>query len=169
MPFGRSPACISDRWRSGCITAPFPSARHRRNKQDGPRKKEMEEAGPTREQVSTAVFHCGAGCTLGDIAGEAGLFAIGGAAMTSIGGSEFATKLVVDFLLAYSFGIFFQYFTIVPMRGLSPGQGIVAAMRADTISSITFEIGMFGWMAVKRFLLSPEPHRIYPNMAVFWF
>ncbi len=144
------------------------STKHARQP-DEAQKKKMKQASPTWEQVSTAVFHCGAGCTLGDIAGEAGLFAIGGAAITLVGGSEFATKLVVDFALAYALGIFFQYFTIVPMRGLSPGQGIVAAMRADTISITAFELGMFVWMALTRFLFFPEPHRIHPNMAVFWF
>ena len=132
-------------------------------------KKRMQQDSPTWEQVSTAVFHCGAGCTLGDIVGEAGLFAIGGAALTFIGGSEFATKMVVDFALAYALGIFFQYFTIVPMCGLSPGQGILAAMRADTISITAFEAGMFVWMALTRFVFFPEPHRIHPDMAVFWF
>lgn len=130
------------------------------------RPKDME---PTREQVSVSVFHCGAGCTLGDIIGEAGLFAIGGSLVSFVGGSEFGTKLVVEFLLAYTLGIFFQYFTIAPMRGLSLGKGIIAAMRADTISIAAFEIGMFGWMALTRFVLFPEPSRIYPNMAVFWF
>jgi hypothetical protein len=129
----------------------------------------QKKAAPTWEQVSTAVFHCGAGCTLGDMAGEAGIFAIGGAAMTFIAGSEFATKLLVDFVLAYAFGIFFQYFTIVPMRGLSSGQGILAAMRVDTISITAFQIGMFVWMALTSFLFFPEPHRLHPNMAVFWF
>jgi hypothetical protein len=124
---------------------------------------------PTREQVTAAVYHCGAGCTLGDIIGEAGLFAIGGSVATFVGGSEFATKLVIDFALAYTLGIFFQYFTIVPMRGLSPAKGVLAAVRADTISILAFEIGMFAWMAVTRFALFPEPTRIHPNMAVFWF
>lgn len=132
-------------------------------------KESMKNMEPTREQVSVSVYHCGAGCTIGDVIGETGLFAIGGAVATFVGGSEFATKLVVDFFLAYILGIFFQYFTIVPMRGLSPGKGIVAAMRADTISILAFEIGMFGWMAITRFLVFPEPARIHPNMAVFWF
>lgn len=86
----------------------------------------MKRMGPAREQVSAAVFHCGAGCTIGDIIGEAGLFAVGGASMTVIGGSEFATKLVVDFVLAYALGIFFQYFTIAPMRSISGIRRIVA-------------------------------------------
>jgi hypothetical protein len=131
--------------------------------------KRMKQTDPTREQVSVAVFHCGAGCTIGDIIGEAGLFAIGGAVATFVGGFEFGTKLVVDFVLAYILGIFFQYFTIVPMRGLSPGKGILAAMRADTISIMAFEVGMFAWMAITTFVLFPEPRRIHPNMAVFWF
>lgn len=133
-------------------------------------RKTMKDTEPTREQVTVAVFHCGAGCTLGDILGEAGLFVIGGAVARFVAaGSEFATKLVVDFVLAYFFGIFFQYFTIVPMRGLPPAKGILAAMRADTTSIMAFEIGMFGWMALTRFVLFPEPARIHPNMAVFWF
>jgi hypothetical protein len=129
----------------------------------------MKKMEPTREQVSVSVFHCGAGCTIGDILGEAGLFLIGGSVATFVGGSEFATKLVTEFLLAYILGVFFQYFTIVPMRGLSPGKGIIAAMRADTISIAAFEVGMFAWMALTRFVLFAEPTRIHPNMAVFWF
>jgi Domain of unknown function (DUF4396) len=130
---------------------------------------QMKKMEPTREQISVSIFHCGAGCTIGDIIGEGGLFLIGGSAATFIGGSDFATKLGVDFVLAYTLGIFFQYFTIVPMRGLSPGKGILAAMRADTTSIVTFEIGMFGWMALTRFVFFAEPARIHPNMAVFWF
>lgn len=136
---------------------------------DDQSKQKMKEMAPTREQATVAVYHCGAGCSLGDIIGEVALFASGGAAMTFIGGSEFATKLVVDFALAYLFGIVFQYFTIVPMRGLSPGKGILASMRADTISILAFEVGMFVWMAITRFARFPEPRRIHPNMAVFWF
>lgn len=129
----------------------------------------LRKMDPTREQITVAVFHCGAGCTLGDIIGEAGLFGIGGTVANFVGGSEFATKLVVDFVLAYALGIFFQYFTIVPMRGLSFGEGVRAAMRADTISITAFEVGMFAWMTVTRFVLFPEGHRIYPNMVVYWF
>jgi hypothetical protein len=150
-------------WRTKSVsTASVP-------KPDQETREKMKEMEPTREQVTLSVFHCGAGCTLGDILGEAGLFAIGGAALTFIGGSEFATKMLVDFTLAYLFGIFFQYFTIVPMRGLSPGKGILASARADTISIVAFQIGMVVWMAMSRFALFPEPRRIHSNMAVFWF
>jgi len=146
-----------------------PVSRKDSPKPDEKTKERMKEMEPTREQISVSVFHCGAGCTLGDIIGEAGLFAIGGSGATFVAGSEFGTKLVVDFILAYTLGIFFQYFTIVPMRGLPPGKGILAAMRADTVSIVAFEIGMFAWMALTRFVFFPEPGRIHPNMAVFWF
>ena len=129
----------------------------------------MKKMQPTREQVAVAAFHCGAGCTLGDVISEAGLFAIGGSLTTFLAGSEFATKLFTDFLLAYILGIFFQYFTIVPVRGMSPGKGVLAAMRADTVSIAAFEVGMFGWMTLTRYVFFPDPHRIYPNTAVFWF
>lgn len=132
-------------------------------------KERMKDMEPTREQVSVSVFHCGAGCTLGDVVGESCLFVIGGSVATFVGGSEFATKLVVDFALAYIFGVFFQYFTIAPMRGLSFGKGVLAAMRADTASILAFEVDMFGWMALTRYVFFPEPRRIYPDMAVFWF
>jgi hypothetical protein len=145
------------------------SGRDRASQQSAETDEQEKKTPLTRQQVAVSVFHCGAGCTIGDIIGEAGLFAIGGAVATFVGGSEFATKLLVDFLLAYILGIFFQYFTIVPMRGLSPGKGILAAMRADTISITAFEIGMFSWMALTRFVFFPEPRRIYPDMAVFWF
>ncbi|MGH9528952.1 MAG: DUF4396 domain-containing protein, partial [Terriglobales bacterium] len=90
-------------------------------------------------QNSVAVFHCGAGCTLGDLIGETSVPALG-----LVFAGEFGSKLIVDFLLAYLLGIAFQYFTIVHMRGLSFGKGLKAAVRADTISITLFEVGMFG-------------------------
>lgn len=118
---------------------------------------------PTALQNAIAVFHCGAGCSIGDL--------VAGSLVPTLGLSfagEFASKLVLDFLFAWILGIVFQYATIVPMRGLSFGKGILAAIRADTLSIVLFEIGMFGWMAVSYFLLFPRPH-LDPGMAVFWF
>ena len=122
------------------------------------------ESGPTREQVAVADTHCGAGCTLGDIGAEWGVFAMG----LMFAGGEFQTRLVLDFILAWSFGIVFQYFTIAPMRGLSFRKGILQAMRADTLSIISFQIGLFAWMALTYYELFPSPH-LKPTEAVFWF
>ncbi|HZC23446.1 MAG TPA: DUF4396 domain-containing protein [Candidatus Binatia bacterium] len=130
------------------------------------KKKMMErhkEDPPTWIQNSLAVFHCGAGCSIGDTIAELMVPAL---ALTFAG--EFGTKLIFDFLFAYAFGVAFQYFTIVPMRGLSFGKGLMAAVRADTISIALFEVGMFAWMAITYYWLFPSPH-LKPNMAVFWF
>lgn len=116
-----------------------------------------------RTQISVATFHCGAGCTLGDIIAETTV-PIFGLAFAG----EFGTKLLADFMLAYLLGIAFQYFTIVPMRNLGFYAGVKAALRADTISIALFEVGMFGWMALSYFVLFPSPH-LKPSDPVFWF
>ncbi len=118
---------------------------------------------PTWIQNSIAVFHCGAGCSIGDAIAETIAPAL---ALTFAG--KFGSKLILDFVLAYLFGIAFQYFTIAPMRGLSFGNGLIAALRADTISICLFEVGMFAWMAITYYLLFPSRH-LEPGMAVFWF
>jgi hypothetical protein len=113
-------------------------------------------------QVAVATFHCGAGCTLGDLIGETAV-----PALRLIFAGRFGSKLLVDFFLAYLLGIAFQYFTIAPMRGLGFWAGLKAALRADTISIALFEVGMFGWMALIYFVFFPSPH-LRPNEAVFW-
>jgi Domain of unknown function (DUF4396) len=118
---------------------------------------------PDRIQVLLASFHCGAGCTLGDIVGETLVPLIG-----FVFAGKFGSKLIGDFAFAYLLGIAFQYFTIAPMRGLSLPDGIKAALRADTISILLFEIGMFGWMALTYFVFFPSPH-LAPSEATFWF
>ena len=57
-------------------------------------------------------------------------------------------ELVLDFALAWTFGIVFQYFTVVPMRGESPLKGIRTAIKVDTASIVAFQVGLFGWMAI---------------------
>jgi hypothetical protein len=51
----------------------------------------------------------------------------------------------------------FQYFAIVPMRGLSFGKGVVAAVKADTLSLTAWQVGMYGGMAMMQFALF-KPH-----------
>lgn len=118
---------------------------------------------PTWIQNSIAVFHCGAGCSIGDTIAE---FTVPALSLTFAG--AFGTRLIVDFAFAYTLGVAFQYFTIVPMRGLSLGKGILAAVRADTVSITLFEVGMFAWMAITYYWFFPSPH-LKPTMAVFWF
>jgi hypothetical protein len=128
-------------------------------------------AGPMRmkeqpfwKSIFVSSTHCGAGCVLGDIIGAPIVFAAG---WTLLGMRLFA-DYAVEFALAYCFGIAFQYLAIKSMRKLSPREAIAGAVKADTLSLVAYEIGMFGWMAVVYFLLMPA-HPLDPTMAVFWF
>jgi Domain of unknown function (DUF4396) len=119
---------------------------------------------PTWQQTAVATSHCGAGCTLGDIVAEFSLFGLG---LTLLGSPLYAS-FAADLFLAWLLGIAFQYLTIKPMRNLSSSQAIVAALKADTLSILTFEIGLFGWMALTYFVFFPAPH-LEPKQPVYWF
>ena len=69
--------------------------------------------------------------------------------------------------LAYLFGIAFQYFPIRAMRNVSARKAIIDAVKADTLSLVAFEVGMFAWMAVVHYIVLPDHPR--PNSVVFWF
>lgn len=118
------------------------------------------------EAVSTSVgvSHCGAGCTLGDIVGEWAIFAIG----VTIAGASLWPEYIADYVLAFSLGIAFQYFAIAPMRGLGLRDGIVAALKADTLSLTFFEIGLFGWMALTFFVFFPAPGHLRADSPAYW-
>ena len=97
-------------------------------------------------QVSLSDSHCGAGCVLGDIGGEWAVWATGWMiGSTATLGPEY----ILDLPLAWTFGILFQYFVIAPIRGqvgqLAP---LGDAIRSDTLSVLSFEVGLFGWMAL---------------------
>lgn len=119
---------------------------------------------PTATQTAISDSHCGAGCTLGDIVAEFSLFALG---WTLLGKTLYA-EYAGDLLLAWLLGIAFQYFTIKPMRNLSAGQGLVAAVKADTLSILSFEVGLFAWMSLTFFVFFPHPH-LKPTQAGYWF
>lgn len=119
---------------------------------------------PTWRQTAVSASHCGAGCVIGDVIAEFSLLALG---WTLFGSSLFA-EYAGDLLLAWLVGIAFQYFAIVPMRNLSLKQGLIAAAKSDTLSILTFEIGLFGWMALTFFVFFPHPH-LYPTQAGYWF
>jgi hypothetical protein len=106
--------------------------------------------------VGNAVSHCGAGCTLGDIAGEWIVWALGPVTIGASG--TYGPEVIADFILAWSLGVAFQYFTIVPMReDVGRLRGIWLAMRADTLSILSFQVGLFGWMALSHFVIWDPP------------
>ena len=114
-------------------------------------------------QIAIATSHCGAGCALADIVTEFTVFALG----LTILGIELWASFLWDFVAAWSLGIVFQYFTIKPMRDLTPMQGIRAAIKADTLSILAFQVGMYAWMALVFFKLFPSPH-LHPNQPEYW-
>lgn len=99
--------------------------------------------------LSKAVSHCGAGCTLGDIGGEWVVWALGWTAF----GISLPVDFGMDFLWAWTLGIAFQYFTIVPMRDIGKLAGVWAAIKADTLSIVSFQAGLFGGMAIYQLLI----------------
>jgi hypothetical protein len=106
--------------------------------------------------VMKGTSHCGAGCTLGDIIVEWSAFAIPALAVWFGWHTVFSEKTfavwIPDFIVAFLLGIVFQYFTIKPMRGLSIGEGIFAAVKADVASITAWQVGMYGLMAIIQFL-----------------
>jgi hypothetical protein len=116
--------------------------------------------------VAMGATHCGAGCTAGDLISAGGIVLL-----PALGSFPFQTRLfnewIIDFILAYLLGIAFQYFTIAPMRHLSFGKGVWAAVKADTLSLTAWQLGMYGWMALVVFILFR--HDIPKTSPVFWF
>jgi len=102
--------------------------------------------------VAKGSSHCGAGCTLGDIIVEWAAFAFPAVTVWFGYGRLFDEKTfavwVPDYIVAFLIGIVFQYFTIKPMRGLSVGDGILAAVKADVASISAWQVGMYGGMAL---------------------
>jgi hypothetical protein len=108
--------------------------------------------------------HCGAGCVCGDIVGGWLVFATGWV----LWGERLYAEYVAEFAFAWTAGIAFQYFSIKPMRPeLSSGRALREAIKADTLSIVAFQIGMFGWMALVGFVLFSGPLPI--DGACFWF
>jgi hypothetical protein len=141
----------------GCLGLPFYFGFGRGSA--GADKSEKAEP-PMAQAVFKGAAHCGAGCALGDFIGDWIVFA---AALT-VFGSPLGAKYLVAFGLAYALGIAFQYFSIAPMRGLGPREGLTAAVKADTLSLVAYEIGMFAWMAFRTWLY-PE---LEPTSLSYW-
>jgi hypothetical protein len=119
---------------------------------------------PTVAQVAVGTSHCGAGCMIADVVAEFGIAAAGLTFLGSVLWAEFA----IDFAAAWALGVVFQYFAIRPMRKeLSAGGAIWAAVKADTLSILAFQVGMYAWMALVYFKLFSGPH-LTPFDPRYW-
>ena len=118
---------------------------------------------PFWRYVFKGVTHCGGGCTLGDIIGEWMVFLFG----WTIAGIALWPEFIADFTLAFTLGIVFQYFAIVPMRHLGFKAGVIAAFKADALSLLAFEVGLFAWMALSAVVFFH--HDLHPDRPAYWF
>ena len=134
---------------------------------------------PFPVMVGKGTTHCGSGCALGDITAEFLALSLPAVAIwfgwktlfpEDETGKIFAVW-ILDYVFAFTLGIVFQYFTIKPMRNLRPLEGLIAAVKADTLSLTAWQVGMYGFMAVAHFYLAAHvwEHPINPSMPEFWF
>lgn len=132
-------------------------------KKESQRNDDEEKQKPFWQSVVVGALHCGSGCTLGDLIAESFLFFI----PLTLFGMKLYGAWAIDYVLAFSIGIAFQYYAIKPMRDISVKEGIKAALKADTLSLTSWQIGMYGWMAIATFLIFG--HELKANTTIFWF
>ncbi|GAA0433865.1 DUF4396 domain-containing protein [Lentibacillus halophilus] len=119
---------------------------------------------PFWQSVFVSTTHCSSGCSLGDMIGAPLVYVTG----FTIAGITLFADYAVEFVLAYLFGIAFQYYGMGFKKHENPGKALKNAIKADTWSLIAFEVGMFGWMALVHyvFFVTNVPD---PDTALFWF
>lgn len=118
---------------------------------------------PFWQSVVVGALHCGSGCTLGDIIAESLLIFF---PLIILGHAMFGAW-IVDYLLAFAIGILFQYYSIKPMKNLSPKKAFIVAVKADALSLTSWQVGMSGWMAISTFLIFK--HELKADTLLFWF
>lgn len=120
---------------------------------------------PQWQSVTLSTLHCGAGCTLADLIGEWFLYFI----PFAIGGSLFAGSMILDYVLALAIGVYFQYRAMRSMNGGISGPSVWAkAFRADFLSLTSWQIGMYGFMALSIFVFF-APAELVRSSWTFWF
>ncbi|WP_370553477.1 DUF4396 domain-containing protein [Edwardsiella tarda] len=122
----------------------------------------IKRAPASWQSIFKTSTHCGTGCTLADIVGEGWVMLM----PVTLLGSSLLGAWTLDFILALCLGIFFQYWPARQM-GMSRWLALKNAVKADVLSLICWQLGMYVWMAIALFLLfTPDmPHA----SALYWF
>lgn len=119
-------------------------------------------AKPKWQSVFVGVTHCGGGCTLGDALAAPIVAATGFTVLASTMLGHF----VGAFIGAYVFGLVFQILPAMEMGETNIARAFINAVKADTVSLVAFEIGMFAWLAIAfTGILGEEPPVASP---VYW-
>lgn len=124
---------------------------------DMPMKMDMSADWPMWQSVTLSALHCGAGCSIADILGEWFLFFVPLGVFWGWG---------LEYVLALGIGVFFQYATIRAMQKISPSDAYAKAFKADFWSLTSWQIGMYGWMAIVIFGFGMPVDRLSWQ---FWF
>ena len=125
------------------------------------------DMGPKRphwQSIALSALHCGAGCTLADIIGEW----ISHYIHFEIAGSTLLSNWIIDFILALIIGVYFQFYAIREMQKISVGKGLFKAFKADVLSLTSWQIGMYGWMAIVYFVIF-DSYPLHESRWIFWF
>ena len=125
------------------------------------------DMGPKRphwQSVALSALHCGAGCTLADIIGEW----ISHWIHFEIAGSTLLSNWIIDFILALAIGVYFQFYAIREMQKISVGKGLFKAFKADVLSLTSWQVGMYGWMAIVYFVIFKQ-YPLEESRWIFWF
>lgn len=120
--------------------------------------------GPRRPfwlRVGAGTAHCGAGCSLADMLGGWWFFFF----PWVLGGSAVLGEWVGEYILALIFGVGFQYAAIQPMLHLPVGQAVARAFKVDVLSLSSWQVGMYGFMALVFFVWVG---RVPPTEIAFW-
>lgn len=119
----------------------------------------MEVGHSNWQSIALSALHCGAGCTLADILGEG---------FTYFVPMSIWVGWTIDFILALIIGIYFQYSAIREMERISSRDALWRACKADFLSLVSWQIGMYGWMAIVYFVLFKDVS-LNKGSWIFWF
>ncbi|MFR9543675.1 MAG: DUF4396 domain-containing protein [Rikenellaceae bacterium] len=111
------------------------------------------------QSVTLSTLHCGAGCTLADILGSMVLFVI----PMSLG-----CGWVFTYILALVIGVYFQFVAIREMSNDPTSTILKRAIKADFLSLTSWQVGMYGWLALLMFHFHSLPTTSTMSYD-FWF
>ncbi|MPQ44529.1 DUF4396 domain-containing protein [Clostridium tarantellae] len=112
--------------------------------------------------VVVDTLHCGAGCSLADLIGS-WLFLI---FPFKIFNNLTFGEWTLEYCLALLTGVTFQYAAIAPMMKEKGLKTWLKALKIDFLSLTSWQIGMYGWMALVTFVLFGP---LSPTTPQFWF
>jgi hypothetical protein len=120
---------------------------------------------PMWQSVTLGATHCGAGCSLADLLVEGGMFVLG--LGFAIFGERVFGNWIIDYVAALVIGVVFQYAALAPMSRESTGTVIWKSFKSDVLSLSSWQVGMYGWMAIGIFVLFGHV-AMEPDRWLFW-